>query len=1466
MARKENQIMMNDSIQLTLSKSQFEEQLLQIRQKIESQQFPRHCVIAAFEQLKLQAKTLLTRRLNNNNNYSNLQTQNQVGSANNLSNQSQLDVDSHLFKLFQEISQQVSAIQQQMPYQSCISTNQNAQLSSKQVCNNNSNNSASFNLFSNNFWEGDKHSFDSGSTVSYFHDEAKAETGDEHLFHGFFEDEHNSDSQNQKLNTSGSNSYSNNYNQYYSIDLANQNNNRTNKQFPIINQFNVSQQSSLWGDILNEQRQIGNSSESIVNTNLISTFANNAENIIQNNGSACFQGKDRSPINNFGDASAEEFYDEDDDDEQNDQQKHPISTKSYSSNSLNGIITTNNAVSSSITNIKKGKKANLMHNLKNQLKKTNCCNFDTNDDEDEDEEEYEEYQEYYHQKDIGKNSDEKQNHQSNDQMFQLQIEENQRSSKTIKVNEHSNFLENPTRSNVISTNQFDPRLFDSHNQKISFSSAGGGGFNYEDLKNDVVEKQEQEQEEHYNAKLTGSGQGIHQFQQNSLSNYTSDLKNISQTGQFTAQSQLNSLQSSNINSELQNYIQCEEIQKLDKNDSEDKGHQEDEEFINESDYDEYDEEDETYNSNLDVVGLRESFQEGEKLNFMASQRIHYYKTDDFNEILNERSPFFEQHCENVRNIIMTMSNNYGGLIMFGLGKNKLVQGITLSQKEKQDFIKFMTNIKNSIHNSKQLFCKVSYFPIYRQNPQPKPLNTNNSNQKENLQSPLNQQQNIKPQAPTTNTTTHFKLFDQVPPADFSLFSENPNSSNNNYPPLLLFDSDSQNEQDILFTPFYSSIDPKKNIYASNAGTNFYYGQNDANNKAGSNAESSFQQSWNFQTSNWSLETSQNSKRKCSGDTKQWISDKYIIRVFIDQGQKLDATYVYIKNKEITSAIYDKKLKIFKAIYGEPLLNKILSKAQNPSIQAQKLNLAEPDKEGLQASCPFTQQQQQQAQQQQAANYQVNSLEKPFSLLSTSLSNNQMQSKTQQQINSVSPINPPGLSVKNTKESNLNEEYSPVVNEAFKAEECQKELNNSNSLPLTQEYIKQKRGLKILNDSKKRQIKEKNQKKSQQNLSSKSNSRESYSNLSDDSKVIPIVKYNLIEFVGFEHSDNAKSFRDQIERQIGICQVECGIAKYDTLFFKVNDSFSSVQQNKDQADILSKQNSQKQQTQLNKKSGQYNAIFGNSCNNNINLSNNSAFFNSNMYGINNINSNLENTSFINNNNNNSSNLSQVDKQYEWMEKLYNYLLTGDYWKQLIQKERIFKKLVIDGIDYFTEESNQWLCFQNVKNKNHFTSQISQLIQKNVIEKVNLYHQHVFIINKYKEFEKFSSSNKQFQQCFLQDIIKKGFSSSNIVVKSLKNSHRGQDSFKQLLNNFKFQISQQGSNFFVCQFQSPLDSFLAMERLINHRKQKFIIDLFTTNALDAVIELQDNFYNPQQQQQQQQQLQQPTQVQESQPKTQ
>ncbi|EAS02861.1 hypothetical protein TTHERM_00353500 (macronuclear) [Tetrahymena thermophila SB210] len=1459
MARKENQIMMNDSIQLTLSKSQFEEQLLQIRQKIESQQFPRHCVVAAFEQLKLQAKTLLTRRLNNNNNYSNQQTQNQVGSSSS-SNQCQLDVDSHLFKLFQEISQQVSAIQQQIPYQTCNPTNQNAQQSSKQVCNNNS---ASFNLFSNNIWEGDKHSFDSGSTVSYFHDEAKAETGDEHLFHGFFEDEHNSDSYNQKLNTSGSNSYSNNYNQIYSIDLANQNNNRTNKQFPIINQFSASQQNSLWGDILNEQRQIGNNSEVIAKNNIISTFANNVENICQNNGSAGYQSKDRSPINNFGDASAEEFFDEDDDEEQNDQQMPPIGTKTYSSNSLKGIITTNNAVSSSITNIKKGKKANLMHNLKNQLKKTNCCNFDTNDDEDEDEEEYEEYQEYFHQGDTGNNNGEKLNHQGNDKMFQVQkIEENQKSSKANNnVNEHSNFLESPTRNNPNSANQFDPKLFDSLNQKISFSSVGGGGFNYEDLKNDGVEKLEQE--DNFGAKLTGSGQGIRQFQfqQNSLSNYTPDQKNISQTGQFNTQSQLNQLQT-NLNSELQNYIQCEENQKLEKNDSEEKGLQQDEEFINESDYDEYDEEDETYNSNLDVVGQRESFQEGEKLNFMASQRIHYYKTEDFNEILNERSPSFEQHCENVRNIIMTMSNNYGGLIMFGLGKNKLVQGITLSQKEKQDFIKFMTNIKNSIHNSKQLFCKVSYFPIYRLNSQPQPLNTNNSNQKENLQSPFNQQQNIKPQAPTTNTTTHFKLFDQAPPADFSLFSENPNSSSNNYPPLLLFDSDSQNEQDILFTPFYSSIDPKKNIYASNAGTNFYYGgQNDINNKPGSNAESSFQQSWNFQTSNWSLETSQNSKRKCSGDTKQWIPDKYIIRVFVDQGQKLDATYVYIKNKEITSAIYDKKLKIFKPIYGEPLLNKILSKAQNPSIQAQKLNLAEPDKEGLQASCPFAQQQQLQAQQQQqqAANYQNSSLEKPFNLLSTYISNNQMQSKVPQQINLASPINPPGLSVKCTKESNLNEECSSIVSETFKVEECQKELNNSNSPPLTQEYIKQKRGLKILNDSKKRQIKEKNQKKSQQNLSSKSNSRESYSNLSDDSKIIPIVKYNLIEFIGFEHSDNAKAFRDQIERQIGACQVECGIAKYDTLFFKVNDSFSSNQQNKDQADILIKQNSQKQQ-QLSKKSNQYNnAMFGGNGNNNINLSTNTGFLNNNIYGVNNLNNNLENAIFVNNNN--SSNLSYVEKQYEWMEKLYSYLITGDYWKQLIQKERIFKKLVIDGTDYYTEESNQWLCFQNVKNKNNFTSQITQLLQKNVLERVNLYHQHVFVINKYKEFEKFSSSNKQFQQCFLSDIIKKGFSSSNIIVKSLKNSHRGQDSFKQLLNNFKFQITQQGSNFFVCQFQSPLDSFLAMERLINHRKQKFIIDLFTSNALDAVIELQDNCYNPQQQQQQPQQQQES-----SQPKTQ
>lgn len=85
---------------------------------------------------------------------------------------------------------------------------------------------------------------------------------------------------------------------------------------------------------------------------------------------------------------------------------------------------------------------------------------------------------------------------------------------------------------------------------------------------------------------------------------------------------------------------------------------------------------------------------------MASQRIHYYKTEDLYEILNENSTLFEQHCENIRNIIMTMSNNYGGLIMFGLGKNKTVQGITLTSKVKQDFIKFITNIKNSIHNSK----------------------------------------------------------------------------------------------------------------------------------------------------------------------------------------------------------------------------------------------------------------------------------------------------------------------------------------------------------------------------------------------------------------------------------------------------------------------------------------------------------------------------------------------------------------------------------------------------------------------------------------------------------------------------------------------------------------------------------------------------------------------------------------------
>lgn len=71
------------------------------------------------------------------------------------------------------------------------------------------------------------------------------------------------------------------------------------------------------------------------------------------------------------------------------------------------------------------------------------------------------------------------------------------------------------------------------------------------------------------------------------------------------------------------------------------------------------------------------------------------------------------------------------------------------------------------------------------------------------------------------------------------------------------------------------------------------------------------------------------------------------------------------------------------------------------------------------------------------------------------------------------------------------------------------------------------------------------------------------------------------------------------------------------------------------------------------------MFGGNGNNNINLSTNTGFLNNNIYGVNNLNNNLENVSFVNNNN--SSNLSYVEKQYEWMEKLYSYLITGDYWK-------------------------------------------------------------------------------------------------------------------------------------------------------------------------------------------------------------
>lgn len=85
------------------------------------------------------------------------------------------------------------------------------------------------------------------------------------------------------------------------------------------------------------------------------------------------------------------------------------------------------------------------------------------------------------------------------------------------------------------------------------------------------------------------------------------------------------------------------------------------------------------------MASRDSFEFNECLTFMASSRIHYYKLADQEELFANENPslmnwnnnYQSHHFENLRNIIMAMSSSFGGIILFGLGKQKLVEGIQL---------------------------------------------------------------------------------------------------------------------------------------------------------------------------------------------------------------------------------------------------------------------------------------------------------------------------------------------------------------------------------------------------------------------------------------------------------------------------------------------------------------------------------------------------------------------------------------------------------------------------------------------------------------------------------------------------------------------------------------------------------------------------------------------------------------------
>lgn len=59
-----------------------------------------------------------------------------------------------------------------------------------------------------------------------------------------------------------------------------------------------------------------------------------------------------------------------------------------------------------------------------------------------------------------------------------------------------------------------------------------------------------------------------------------------------------------------------------------------------------------------------------------------------------------------------MANNFGGLIMFGLGKQKLVEGIELKDEHQTTFVQLFNAIKQQIHLNEQINCSLDFLPVF----------------------------------------------------------------------------------------------------------------------------------------------------------------------------------------------------------------------------------------------------------------------------------------------------------------------------------------------------------------------------------------------------------------------------------------------------------------------------------------------------------------------------------------------------------------------------------------------------------------------------------------------------------------------------------------------------------------------------------------------------------------------------------